>query len=83
MKNRNFGGKYTEKPEGKMKKGLVMEGGGMRALFTEGFLDVMLENGICVDGIMSVSGSALFGCNFKSHQPGRGLRYNIRFKDDP
>lgn len=83
IKSRNFGGKYTEKPEGNMKKGLVMEGGGMRALFSEGFLDVMLQNGIRVDGIMSVSGSALFGCNFKSHQPGRGLRYNIRFKDDP
>jgi|SRR5574344_280636 len=66
-----------------MKKGLVLEGGGMRALFTEGFLDVMLENGVKVDGMMCVSGSALFGCNYKSHQVGRGLRYNIRFKNDP
>ncbi|MBO4216120.1 MAG: patatin family protein [Bacteroidaceae bacterium] len=66
-----------------MKRGLVLEGGGMRGLFSEGILDVMLENGCQVDGMIGVSSGALFGCNFKSHQIGRGLRYNIRFKDDP
>ena len=66
-----------------MKTGLVLEGGGMRSLFSEGFFDVMLEKGIRVDGIIGVSAGALFGCNMKSRQPGRGLRYNIRFKDDP
>ncbi|MBQ6965506.1 MAG: patatin family protein [Bacteroidaceae bacterium] len=65
-----------------MKTGLVLEGGGMRSLFSEGFFDVMQAEGIKVDGIIGVSAGALFGCNFKSHQPGRGLRYNIRFKDD-
>ena len=66
-----------------MKHGLVLEGGGMRGLFSEGFIDVMQEHGITVDGMIGVSAGALFGCNFKSHQPGRGLRYNVRFKDDP
>ena len=66
-----------------MKRGLVLEGGGMRGLFSEGIIDVMQENGINVDGMIGVSAGALFGCNFKSHQVGRGLRYNIRFKDDP
>jgi len=66
-----------------MKRGLVLEGGGMRGLFSEGILDVMLENGCQVDGMIGVSSGALFGCNFKSHQIGRGLRYNIRFKNDP
>ena len=66
-----------------MKKGLVLEGGGMRSLFSEGIIDVMQEQGIAVDGMIGVSAGALFGCNFKSHQVGRGLRYNIRFKDDP
>jgi predicted patatin/cPLA2 family phospholipase len=66
-----------------MKRGLVLEGGGMRGLFSEGFFDVMQEHGITVDGMIGVSSGALFGCNFKSHQIGRGLRYNIRFKDDP
>ena len=44
---------------------------------------VMQEAGIMVDGIIGVSAGALFGCNYKSHQPGRGLRYNTRFKNDP
>ena len=66
-----------------MKTGLVLEGGGMRGLFSAGVMDVMLEHGIRFDGIVGVSAGATFGCNYKSHQPGRVLRYNIRFKDDP
>ena len=46
-----------------MRKGLVLEGGGMRGLFTAGVLDVMMEQGICFDGIVGVSAGALFGCN--------------------
>lgn len=66
-----------------MKKGLVLEGGGMRGLFTAGVMDEMMENGIQPDGVVGVSAGATFGCNYKSNQPGRVLRYNIRFKDDP
>ena len=39
-----------------MRKGLVLEGGGMRGLFTAGVLDVMMEQGICFDGIVGVFG---------------------------
>ena len=66
-----------------MKKGLVLEGGGMRALFTAGVMDEMMENGIEFDGAVGVSAGASFGCNYKSKQIGRALRYNIDFKDDP
>ena len=66
-----------------MKTGLVLEGGGMRGLFTAGVMDVMMAHGIRFDGIVGVSAGATFGCNYKSHQAGRVLRYNIRFKDDP
>ena len=62
--------------------GLVLEGGGMRALFSEGFIDVMQQHGLRTDGIIGVSAGALFGCNLKSHQPGRALRYNLRFAGD-
>ena len=55
----------------------------MRGLFTAGVMDVMMEQGIRFDGIVGVSAGATFGCNYKSHQPGRVLRYNVRFKDDP
>lgn len=66
-----------------MKTGLVLEGGGMRGLFTAGVMDVMMEHDIRFDGIVGVSAGATFGCNYKSHQIGRVLRYNVRFKDDP
>ena len=38
--------------------------------------------GIRFDGIIGVSAGAAFGCNYKSHQPGRVLRYNLRFCRD-
>ncbi|MBQ8679498.1 MAG: patatin-like phospholipase family protein [Treponema sp.] len=51
-----------------MQKGLVMEGGAMRGMFTAGVCDVLLENGIDFDGAIGVSAGATFGCNFKSKQ---------------
>lgn len=65
------------------KTGLVLEGGAMRGLFTAGVLDVMMENEIDFDGAMGVSAGAVFGCNFKSKQIGRSIRYNLRFCGDP
>ena len=65
-----------------MKRGLVLEGGAMRVLFSAGVMDVMMENGITFDGIIGVSAGAAFGCNYKSHQAGRALRYNVRFAHD-
>lgn len=55
----------------------------MRALFTSGILDVLMEQGVTFDGMIGVSAGATFGCNFKSRQPGRALRYNLRFRHDP
>lgn len=66
-----------------MKHGLILEGGGLRSLFSAGILDAWMQNDIHFDGIIGVSGGALFGCNFKSHQVGRALRYNVLLKDDP
>ena len=65
-----------------MKTGLVLEGGGMRGLFSAGILDVMLENGINVDGVIGVSAGACFGCNYISRQVGRSLRYNLKYCKD-
>lgn len=59
-----------------MKTGLVLEGGGMRDMFTAGILDVLMQHKVTFDGIIGVSAGATFGCNYKSHQPGRTLRYN-------
>lgn len=51
-------------------------------MFTCGVLDVMMENGIRVDGAVGVSAGAAFGVNYCSGQIGRALRYNQRFARD-
>lgn len=66
-----------------MKKGLVLEGGAMRGMFTCGVIDVMMENEIAFDGLSGVSTGAIFGCNYKSKQIGRGVRYNKKYGRDP
>ncbi len=65
-----------------MKIGLVLEGGGMRGMFTAGVLDVLMDENIWVDGIVSVSAGALFGANYPSRQRGRVIRYNLKYIND-
>ena len=65
-----------------MKRGLVLEGGAMRGLWTAGITDVMMEHDIWPDGLVGVSAGAAFGCNYKSRQIGRAIRYNMRFAKD-
>lgn len=66
-----------------MKRGLVLEGGAMRGMFTAGVTDVMMEHGITYDGLVGVSAGAVFGCNYKSRQIGRTIRYNLKYCRDP
>ncbi|MCI8956247.1 MAG: patatin family protein [Eubacterium sp.] len=66
-----------------MKIGLVLEGGAMRGMYTAGILDILMENNITVDGAIGVSAGATFGCNFKSRQIGRTIRYNMKYSRDP
>jgi rssA protein len=65
-----------------MKTGLVLEGGALRGLYTMGIVDVLIEEHIFFDGMIGVSAGAAFGCNYKSQQSGRVLRYNQRFAHD-
>lgn len=66
-----------------MKTGLILEGGAMRGMYTAGVLDVMMENSIWADGAVGVSAGAVFGCNYKSRQIGRTIRYNKKYGRDP
>ena len=66
-----------------MKTALIMEGGAMRGMFTCGVMDVLMENGITFDGAAGISAGAVFGCNFKSRQIGRPVRYNKKYCKDP
>lgn len=54
-----------------MKTGLVLEGGAMRGMFTNGVTDFFMENDFWFDGVIGVSAGAAFGCNYKSKQIGR------------
>ena len=66
-----------------IKRGLVLEGGAMRGMFSCGVTDVLMENNIEFDGAIGVSAGIAFGCNVKSRQIGRAIRYNMKFADDP
>ena len=65
-----------------MSIGLVMEGGAMRGMFTAGVTDVFMENNIQFSGGIGTSAGAVFGCNYKSHQIGRTIRYNKKYCRD-
>ena len=64
------------------KSGLVLEGGGMRGIYTAGVLDVMMEEGITFDGVIGVSAGAIHGCSFVSGQNGRSIRYYEKYCSD-
>ena len=53
----------------------------MRGLFTAGVLDALWGK-VAPEAVVSTSAGALFGCNWKSGQPGRVLRYNKRWARD-
>ena len=63
--------------------GVVLEGGGFRGMYTSGVIDVWMERGLTADACVGVSAGATFGCNFKSKQIGRALRYNKKYCADP
>ena len=57
-----------------MKKGLVLEGGGSRGVFSSGVLDYLQEQGVTFDYCVGVSAGAGNAMNFKSGQTGRAHR---------
>ena len=65
------------------KTGLVLEGGGMRGIYTAGVLDVLMEEGLSFDGVIGVSAGAIHGCSFLSMQKGRSIRYYKKYSKDP
>lgn len=66
-----------------MKTGLVLEGGGVRGIYTAGVLDVFLEHEIHFDGVIGVSAGAIHGCSYLSGQKGRSIRYYMKYCADP
>lgn len=64
------------------KLGLVLEGGGMRGVYTMGVLDYFMEHNLYTDGVIGVSAGACHACSYVSKQRGRAWRINERFLND-
>ena len=64
------------------KKGIVLEGGGHRGIYSAGVLDVLYENNVIADGIIGVSAGAVHGASYASGQPGRSVRYTAKYCGD-
>ncbi|MBQ9019171.1 MAG: patatin family protein [Bacilli bacterium] len=65
-----------------MKTCLVLEGGGLRGIYTAGVLDALYRENIKIDAIIGVSMGTIVGINYISKQPGRALRYNLKYAHD-
>lgn len=65
-----------------MKIGLVLEGGGMRGLYTIGVLDYFMENNLKFPYVTGVSAGACNGISYVSGQIGRSLRVNTEYISD-
>jgi len=63
--------------------GLVLEGGGLRGLYTSGVIDAFLEKGIEFQFVIGVSAGAGYGCSLVSRQHGRNLKIMREFRKDP
>ena len=59
--------------------GLVLEGGGMRGVFTDGVLDYFLDHHIEFPYAVAVSAGACNGLSYKSRQRGRAKITNIDY----
>lgn len=64
------------------KIGLILEGGGMRGIFTAGVLDFFLDKGLTFDCCYGVSAGACHACSYLSSQRGRGMAVNLDYLDD-
>ena len=59
--------------------GFVLEGGGMRGIYTAGVLDEMMDWGVRPDGILGVSAGAIHGATYVAGQKGRNIRYTKKY----
>lgn len=63
--------------------GLVLEGGGMRGVYTAGVLDALMEKEFYLPYVVGVSAGACHAASYISRQVGRNKRVNIGYVSDP
>ena len=59
--------------------GMVLEGGGMRGVYTAGVLDFFMDQNFYPDGIVGVSAGACHATSYISKQRGRNYRVNTAY----
>ncbi|KKB42510.1 patatin-like phospholipase family protein [Bacillus thermotolerans] len=62
--------------------GLILEGGGMRGLYTAGILESFMEQDLYFPYVIGVSAGACMAASYLSRQPGRNKEVNIGFAGD-
>lgn len=65
-----------------MKTGLVLEGGALRAIFSSGVCDALLDGNVMTDYFIGVSAGVAYGVSYLSRQPRRNLEVATRFASD-
>ena len=65
-----------------MKRGLVLEGGALRTIYSSGVCDGFLEAGLGFDYVVGVSAGIAYGVSFLSRQFGRNLEIVTRYAND-
>lgn len=61
------------------KIGMVLEGGGMRGVYTAGVLDFFMDHDFYPDGVIGVSAGACHATSYLSKQRGRNYRVNTKY----
>lgn len=62
--------------------GLVLEGGGMKGVYTSGVLDYFLERDVMFSSVYGVSAGACNMCSYVSKQKGRQYRISVNYLHD-
>lgn len=65
-----------------MKTGLVLEGGALRAIFSSGVCDGLLESNVMTDYVIGVSAGIAYGVSYVSRQPRRNLKVVTTYAPD-
>lgn len=61
--------------------GLILEGGGMKGIYTAGVLDFFMDKEILFSDCYGVSAGACHLCNYMSGQRGRSYRISVNYLD--
>lgn len=64
------------------KIGLILEGGGMRGIYTAGVLDFLIDKNVEVDIVIGVSAGSCHACSYLSKQYKRAFNATVDYLDD-